>query len=128
MIGINDVWRQFDTPLNIEKQVGPEEYSRTLTDLVEQTRPRVKGLILATPYVIEPNRDEPMRRRMDEYGAMVKAIAASHDALIVDSQAAFDAITKETHPMTLAWDRIHPNATGHMILARAFLRALGEQI
>jgi hypothetical protein len=27
--------------------------------------------------------------------------------------------------MTLAWDRIHPNATGHTILARAFLSAIG---
>ena len=30
-----------------------------------------------------------------------------------------------THPMTLAWDRIHPNTTGHMIIARAFLKTLG---
>jgi lysophospholipase L1-like esterase len=27
--------------------------------------------------------------------------------------------------MALAWDRIHPNPTGHMILARAFLNAVG---
>ena len=25
----------------------------------------------------------------------------------------------------LAWDRVHPNLTGHAILARAFLKAVG---
>jgi len=26
---------------------------------------------------------------------------------------------------TLAWDRVHPTRTGHVILARAFLAAIG---
>jgi lysophospholipase L1-like esterase len=43
----------------------------------------------------------------------------------VDTQAAFDAILVHTHPMNLAWDRIHPGATGHAVLARAFLDAVG---
>lgn len=124
MIGINDVWRQFDTPLRTDRQVPPETYAQTLGDLVMRTRPLVKGLILATPYFIEPNRNDPMRRRMDEYGAVVRDLAARHDALLVDTQAALDEVLVHTHPMTLAWDRIHPNTTGHMVLARAFLRAL----
>ncbi len=128
MIGINDVWRQFDTPLRTDLHVGLEDYTRVLTGLVEQTRPRVKGLVLAAPYLIEPNRADPMRRRIDEYGAVVKALAARHDAVFVDTQAAFDALTVHTHPMTLAWDRIHPNPTGHLALARAVLQALGEKI
>jgi lysophospholipase L1-like esterase len=85
----------------------------------------VKGLVLATPYVIEGNRTDPMRLRMDEYGAVVRELAAKHNALFIDTQAAFDAVLVHTHPMTLAWDRIHPNTTGHLILARAFLSAIG---
>jgi len=125
MIGINDVWRQFDQPVVPEAHVPPDLYERTLARLVSQTRPKVRGLILMTPYFIEPNRADPMRRRMDEYGAIVKKIAARHDARCIDTQAAFDAVLVHTHPMTLAWDRIHPNATGHTILARAFLSAIG---
>ncbi len=124
MIGINDVWRQFDTPLRGGLHVNPDLFARTLGDLVTLTRPLVKGLILATPYFIEPNRDDPMRRRMDAYGDVVKDLAARNDALLVDTQAAFDEVLAHTHPMTLAWDRIHPNTTGHVILARAFLRTL----
>jgi phospholipase/lecithinase/hemolysin len=38
-------------------------------------------------------------------------------------QAAFDAVLEQTHPMSLAWDRIHPTTVGHMIIAKAFLKA-----
>lgn len=39
MIGINDVWRQFDTPLQTELHVGLEEYSNTLRSLLASVRP-----------------------------------------------------------------------------------------
>lgn len=127
MIGTNDVWRQFDVPLLVEQAVGPEEYEATLGRLVATTRPQVKGLILMTPFYIEPNRADPMRARMDEYGAIVKRLAAKHDALLVDTQAAMDAALQYYYPATLAWDRVHPNHVGAMALARAFLQAVGFQ-
>ena len=127
MIGINDVWRQFDTPLKTEDGVPLEEYEKNLRELIEQTLPRVKGLILATPYVIEPNKNDPMRKRMDQYGAVVKKLAKKYKTLMVDTQAAFDNVLagQEYHPMALAWDRIHPNQTGHMVIAKAFLEVIG---
>lgn len=125
MIGVNDVWRQFDTPLRPEGHVLIDEYSRTLEELVTRTRPLVKGLVLATPFLIEGHKGDAMRKTMDAYGAVVRDLAKKHDALFVDIQAAFDEVLVHTHPMTLAWDRIHPNTTGHMIIARAFLKTLG---
>ena len=125
MIGINDVWRQFDRPLQPEQHVKLPEYARTLEELVRSTAPGLKGLVLMTPYVIEPSRRDPMRAMMDRYGAVVKKIALRHGAVLVDTQAAFDAALRHMHPMALAWDRIHPNLAGHMILARAFLGAVG---
>ncbi len=124
LIGINDVWRQFDAPTQIEWQVPLATYTSTLEDLIAQTRPHLKGLVLLSPYFIEPNRSEPMRALMDKYGAAMKQIAKRHQAIFVDTQAAFDAVLKDIHPMTLAWDRVHPSQTGHLILARAFLKAI----
>ena len=124
-IGINDVWRQFDAPLQSESQVPLDAYARILDRLVQVTRPGLKGLILMTPYFIEPNRADPMRSRMDEYGASVRQIAEKYRALLVDTQAAFDAVITHLHPMSLALDRVHPNHAGHMIIARAFLQAIG---
>lgn len=124
LIGINDVWRQFQNPLQPERHVLPSEYAATLDALVAETRPIVRGMVLMTPFFIEPDPREPMRARMDEYGRVVAELAARHDAILVDTQAAFDAVMAHVHPMTLALDRVHPGLTGHMILARAFLRAL----
>lgn len=124
MIGINDVWRHFK-PFRPSKDAVPlPEYTRTLTDLVRQTRPRLQGLILLTPYLIEPDRADPMRQMMDAYGAAVRQVAAEYQALLVDTQAAFDAALQHLTPQSLADDRIHPNLPGHMILARTFLNSL----
>lgn len=126
-IGINDVWRHFDTPLQSEGHVSLEEYARILETLVQTTRPTLKGLVLMTPYFIEPNRADGMRAMMDDFGAVVRHLADTHGALLVDTQAAFDAVLQYLHPMALAWDRVHPSRVGHMILARAFLQAIGYE-
>ena len=66
-----------------------------------------------------------MRAAMDRYGTVVRKLAKKHGAVLVDTQTAFDAALKHLHPMALAWDRIYPTTTGHVILANAFLDALG---
>jgi len=124
MIGINDVWRQFDSPLRTETHVLPNEYERTLDALLSQTRPAVQNIVLLTPFYIEPNHADAMRARMDEYGAIVRRLSEKHGTLFVDTQAAFDAVLMALYPATLAWDRVHPSLTGHMVLARAFLRTV----
>lgn len=125
LVGINDVWRQFDTPLRADKPVGPDDYRATLDRLLAGTRPALRQLYLASPFFLEPNRADPMRARMDAYGAIVRELAARHDAVFVDTQAAFDVVLAHTHASALAWDRIHPGPHGHMVIARAFLQAFG---
>ena len=125
MIGINDVWRQYDTPFIVDGHVYLDEYEATLRELIAATKPMVEGLVLMTPFYIESNAQDAMRRTMDEYGAVVKRIAGEHGLLCVDTQAAFNEVLRELYSATLAWDRVHPTQTGHMVLARAFLKAVG---
>jgi lysophospholipase L1-like esterase len=125
MIGINDVWRQFDMPMQSEVHVPLAEYEETLEALVAKTLPAVRGLVLMTPFYIESNRKDAMRARMDRYGAAVKRLAQKHKTFFVDTQAAFDRVLKHGHSAELAWDRVHPTITGHMLLAREFLHAVG---
>ena len=124
MIGINDVWRQFDSPLAPERGVPLAEYSETLWSLCHRTRPKLKGLVLMTPFMVESNTNDAMRARMDEYGAAVHEIAEEFEAIFIDTQAAFDALLTHCHPASIAWDRIHPGPVGHMTIARAFLHAI----
>lgn len=125
MIGINDVWRQYDLPAQTEQHVYIEEYEQTLEQLIVRTRPQLQGLVLMTPFYIEPNEADPMRSTMDQYGEVIKRLAAKYDARFVDTQAAFNRVLTHIYPATLAWDRVHPNMAGHAVLARAFLQAIG---
>lgn len=124
MIGINDVWRQFDSEPGME-QVEPEQYESVYRGLLAKTRPQLDGLVLMTPYFLETNREDPMRAKMDIYSAITKKLASEFDAILVDTQAAFDHYLAHQPTQSLCGDRVHPNGVGHMILAREFLRAVG---
>jgi lysophospholipase L1-like esterase len=125
MIGINDVWRQYDTPFIKEWHVYLDEYEQTLRKLVIETKPLVKGLVLMTPFYLESNEQDQMRQTMDQYGQVVRTIAEENDCIFVDTQAAFNEILENLYPATIAWDRVHPSSAGHMVLTRAFLKELG---
>ncbi len=127
LIGINDVWRQFDTPEIREGHVSPEAYEACYDGLIARTLPRVKGMVLMTPYFMEPNRSDPMRARMDQYGAVVKRLAEKYGAILVDVQSAFDDYFRFYHPASIQWDRIHPNIVGHTLIAREILKQLDYQ-
>ena len=78
-----------------------------------------------TPYFLETNREDPMRVKMDAYGAITKKLAVEFDAISVDTQLAFDNYLGHQPSESLCADRVHPNRVGHMIRARAFLSAVG---
>lgn len=123
MIGINDVWRMFDS-----RGVGavmPHEFLRTYEHFLSRGPKGLKGLVLMSPFYVQKNRADPMRARMDEYGAIVKAIAERRGALFVDIQAALDREMETQVYIGLAGDRVHPTELGHWVLAGAFLKAVG---
>ena len=124
MIGINDIWRQFDSPLMPETHVAYDVYKATLEELVAKTIDKVSGMVIMTPYFIEPRKDDPMRAMMDRYGAAAKDIAKKYGAVIVDTQAAMDKLTQAIPTAAISWDRVHPNIKGHMALAKAFMEAI----
>ncbi|MDO4459490.1 MAG: SGNH/GDSL hydrolase family protein [Clostridia bacterium] len=124
LIGINDVWRQFDTPLMTEEACTPEEYEANLEWIIDRSRDFVKQLILVTPYYIEENTSDRMRARMDEYSAIVRKLAEKHGAIFVDMQAAWVKLLKYYHSSYITWDRIHPNSQGALYMAKTILNRL----
>ncbi|MCP4142594.1 MAG: SGNH/GDSL hydrolase family protein [Chloroflexi bacterium] len=124
MIGINDVWQQIDSWLPQNEWVSIDEYERTLGELILGALPSLKGLILMTPYHLQPDKSDGMRAKMDRYGNVLREYAQKYDAVFVDTQALFDAVLKEMDATDLSEDRIHMNAAGHKILADAFLEAI----
>ena len=125
MLGVNDVWRQFDVPQLAGRDVQPGEYRDTLRELVDLTKPVVKGMVLITPVFWELNTADAMAARVREYGAICREVAAEKGVLFCDAQAYADRVLAHCHSSYIAWDRVHPNIPGANVLAHALLDVLG---
>ena len=124
-IGINDVWRQFDSPAMADTHVMPEEYEANLEKMILAVKDSVKGIFLMTPYYMETNAEDGMRKRMDEYGAVFRKLAVKYGCVFIDLQETFNHYFRFRHSTYIAWDRIHPSLVGATIIAREFLKHCG---
>lgn len=122
-IGINDVWRQFDTPALLDQQVSPEEYEQNVEKMILAVKDKVKGVLILSPYYMEPNREDPMRARMDTYVAISEKLAKKYGCRFVNFQRLYENYLQFRHSSCIAWDRVHPNKMGAMLMAREFLEA-----
>lgn len=121
-IGINDVWRQFDSPAIPSSWVLPGEYRENVEKMILAVKDKVKGVFLLTPYYMEPNRADFMRAKMDEYAAICRELAEKHGCRLVDFQAMYETYCQLRHSSYIAWDRVHPNQVGATLMAREFLK------
>ncbi len=123
-IGINDVWRQVQG--RPEHAVLLDEYAATYERLLRRTREATRArLVLMEPYIIESNRADPFRAIIDRYLPVVHRLARDFDAILIPTQAAFDEALRGQPAAYWASDRVHPNAPGHAVIARAWLRGVG---
>lgn len=124
-IGINDIGRQFDCPAMSETHILPEEYEANVEKMLLDVKGITKGNIIMTPFYMETNRDDPLRKMVDKYGNICKQLAKKHHCILVDLQAMFDQYFCQKHPSFIAWDKIHPNQIGATLIAREFLTNCG---
>lgn len=128
MIGVNDVWRQYDQPFwrsQPDSIVPPELFETTYESLLSRTQSQVKGMIVMLPCMFESDSREAMRASVNDYAAIARRVAERHSAVIVDTQAAVDHVLAQVHPCVLSMDRVHPYERGSMVIARAWLQAMG---
>lgn len=84
-----------------------------------------KGVILATPYYMEPNRTDFMRARMQAYVDICAKLAGEYKCIFVDFQSMYDRYFAYKHSSLIAWDRVHPNQIGATLMAKEWLAACG---
>jgi len=121
-IGVNDVWRQFDLPAIPESWVLPDEYEKNVERMILSIKDKVKGIFILTPFYIEPNKEDMMRARIDEYVEICKNLAKKHNCKLINFQKMFDEYCSIRHSSYIAWDRVHPNKVGATLMAREFLK------
>lgn len=125
-VGINDVWRQFDCPAITTWGPDTVEYRENMIKMIEMSKETAKkGVFILTPYYMEPNKQDSMRARMDEYTEICKELAKEYDCILVDFQSMYDEYFKYHHSTFIAWDRVHPNQRGATLMAKEILKSCG---
>ena len=93
--------------INLLDQIDPERFESTYSELLDQTRSHLKGLTLMTPFYLETNAEDPMRKLMDIYGKIVKRLAKVYDAQFVDTQSFFNVHLNHRPTQSICLSLIH---------------------
>ncbi|MBS4219279.1 SGNH/GDSL hydrolase family protein [Bacillus sp. FJAT-49711] len=117
-IGINDVWRQLDSP-DME-QVYPEQFEEILTGLLEKTNGQ---LILMEPTVIEEDVDSEGNQKLVPYVEIIRNLAKKFNAILVPTHQDFIDYLNTGTAYKLTTDGVHMNSAGNMLMAASWIKA-----
>ncbi len=129
MIGINDCVGMMTWPA----QEMVERYRAELDRLLATLRPLRTRLVLLDPFFVAtpagPWAATPEQlavlRRLVSYQGVVADLAAAHGAIHLRTQRVFARQLDRRPPAALAPEPVHPNASGHLLIALELYRILG---
>ncbi len=129
MIGINDANRRFRE--NPDEHVPQEMYRRGYEQFLTRTAERTGArLVLMDPFYITTDADPQsdrgvIFRAINDYIAVVREVARRFDAVRVPMHDVFQRHLEHRPADAFCPEPVHPNRTGHMVIAHAWLRAMG---
>lgn len=120
LIGINDVWRRYDSGDETRLEVFETHYRAILTASAPSSK-----LILLEPFVlpIPPDRAE-WREDLDPKIDVVRKLAREFNALYVPLDGLFAQASTQAQPAFWAEDGVHPTLAGHALIAQAWLKVV----
>ena len=128
MIGINDLHRTLGEDL---LAVPPALYQEAYEDILSATAADLPGcrVVLVDPFYISSDSAPYSFRRtvldlLQEYLEVVHALSRKHGTLRVTTQEVFQALLAAHEPDEFCPEPVHPNMTGHMVIAEAVYAAL----
>jgi lysophospholipase L1-like esterase len=125
LVGINDAG-----PVQPDPAMPVEKYEQHYRELLARTRdalPSVR-LVLCEPFVLRAGDvTEAARETLTAYGGVVRRLVTEFSAVFVPFQVVFADALKLAPDEYWSFDGIHPNAQGHWLMAKAWLKATGEE-
>ena len=122
LIGINDVWRRYDS----NDATTAESYEEGYRDILEQTKSRLGArLIILEPFVLPvPEDRRTWREDLDPKIAAVRKLAVEYGAVYVPLDGIFAQACTQREAAFWAGDGVHPTQEGHALIAQSWLRAM----
>lgn len=122
LIGINDVWRWYDSNDATSIETFKEEYRDILQQLQFQLHAR---LILIEPFVLPvPEDRKKWREDLDPKIQVVRELASEFGALYIPTDGLFAQASMIHPPAYWAEDGVHPSVAGHRLIAEAWLKTV----
>ena len=119
LIGINDMWRRYDSNDLTTPERFEDDYRALLTPLC--TAPGTR-LILCEPFFVAVRPEmTAWRADLDPKIAIVRKLAQESGALLLPLNTIFTDAARQHPPQSLAADGIHPTEFGHSLIADAWL-------
>jgi len=128
-IGINDLHTHL---FNMEGGVSPAQFREVYEEILSRAAAKTKArLILITPFYISTDTSGQSFRSkvlaiLPEYIATVEVMASKFEARLVRLQPMFETQLVHRPPDTFCPEPVHPNRTGHLVIAKEVLRALRD--
>lgn len=122
LIGINDVWRRYDS----QDPTSIEDFEANYRHILELTQQELEARILMMePFVLPVPADRiGWRVDLDPKIAVVRQLAREFDALYVPLDGPFAAAATQREMGFWLPDGVHPTPAGHALIAQAWLRAV----
>ena len=122
LIGINDIWHEFERQNGVETPRFDEFYRRLL-DWSLKSNPKMQFILLEPFVLFHGAVAEEWRKEVTEKQAVVRQIAKDYNTIFVPLQSVFDEATKRAPGDFWLADGVHPTLPGHHLIAKAWLAA-----
>ena len=122
LIGVNDVWRHFDTYMTPSRAVSEAEYEENLRFIAADAVKKLESFTLIAPFLFETNKHDAFFAAVLRYAKICERVAADVGCDFINPQKDIDRALRSLNNTALSPDRVHPNAVAHMIVARAILK------
>ncbi|MFD2991030.1 SGNH/GDSL hydrolase family protein [Fictibacillus nanhaiensis] len=119
-IGINDVWRQLDSP-QLE-QVDVSRFEEVYRGLLSKLSPKTK-LVLMEPTIIKENTKSQGNQLLIPYVEVVRNLAKEFDAVLVPTHEVFINHLTKKPDVSLTTDGVHMRRKGNELMAKTWLEA-----
>jgi lysophospholipase L1-like esterase len=124
-IGINDLHRSLD---NTPQAIPPDRYETLYREILSRARQETAArLVLIDPFYISmatTGREAEVLRRLRDYLDVVHRLAEEFGATSVRTHEVFQEQLRYRPASDFCPEPVHPNLSGHVVIAHALLKAL----
>ena len=125
MIGINDVWRKYDS----NNPTTPGQYEANLIKLCNDLRADTNAkIILLSPYLTpDPKgKHDEMREDVDIFIEVCRSVAEKYADGYINTDIPMNQAVQASSPAEISGDGVHPLPAGQAVLAELLANAISD--